>query len=312
MRPLAIGVIGVGIHGTRYARHIQRDVPGLELAGVYRRDANARDETARAFSTVAFASADDLVRESDAVVVVTPPPSHGALIDLALRHDTHVLVEKPVTCTAAEAAPLLERDRAVGGRVMVAHTLRYDGVITAVKAHLDAIAPIHHLRMAQRLSPSPLAWQQTKEASGGGSILLTGVHLFDTASWLLEEPIEITHGVSERVLSPATEDFFLSVGRSASGVHVAMEVSKYTTHRACFIEVVGERGQLFGDYQVPSLVLGTTSGRVPLAVSSVPTVAAVLADFEAWVCGRIENPVPFADGVRAVALADRTAELSGG
>jgi predicted dehydrogenase len=309
---LSIGVIGVGIHGTRYARHIQRDVPGFRLRGVYRRDEMGLEAAARELSIDAFDSAESLIRASDAVVIVTPPPAHAELIELALRHDTYALVEKPVTCTAEEAAPLVIRDRAVGGRVMVAHTLRYDGVISRVKARLADVGPIHHVRMAQRLSPSGLQWQQALETSGGGSILLTGVHLFDTVSWLLDEPVDITHCVKERVLNPATEDFFIAVGCSRSGVHVAMEVSKYTTHRACFIEVVGEHGQLLGDYHQPSLVLGVQDARTPIPVEPVHTVASVLRDFESWMRGAIENPIPFSDGVRAVALADRCNERAGG
>lgn len=224
-----------------------------------------------------------------------------------------MLVEKPVTATAREANALLERDAALGGRVMVAHTLRYDPVLRGVKERLGDIGPVHYLRLAQRLNPSTLTWQHALETSGGGSILLTGVHLFDTAAWLLGEELDITHCVRERVLNPATEDFFVAVARTRSGVHVTMEVSKFTTHRACFVEVVGERGQLLGDYQSHALSVGTHTDRLPVAgIAAVPTVREALLDFERWMRGRIPNPIPLADGVRAVALADRCLEQAGG
>jgi predicted dehydrogenase len=305
-----VGLIGSGIHGMRYARHILRDVQALELVAIYRRDAAARERDATELGVRAASSVDALVAGCDAVVIVTPPPSHAELIARAVETGRHVLVEKPVTMSAEEAAPLLTG--AALERVMVAHTLRYDPVIAGARRLAAEIAPLHHVRMAQRLSPSPLAWQHDTTLDGRGSILLTGVHLFDTVSWLLDDEVTITHAVRERVLNEVNEDFFLATGRSRSGVHVSMEVSKYTPHRAAFIELVGEGGQVLGDYHAHALSIGTGAERRRIEdIVPVPTVERALADFARWVRGEIENPIPLVEGVRAVALSDQCYALAG-
>jgi len=305
-----VGIVGVGTHGLRYANHLLRDVPELELVGVHRRDADANRETATSLGVTAFDDPHALLDAVDAAIIVTPPSSHRPLVRDALERDRFVLVEKPVTRTAAEADELLAVDAAHGERTMVAHTLRFDPVIAGARDHLAEIGPVHHLRMAQRLSPTKLGWQRDAEVSGGGSILLTGVHLFDSAAFILGEPIEITHCTAERVLNPVTEDFFVAVGRTPSGVHLSFEVSKYTPHRACLLEVVGERGQLLGDYGAEHrLRIGRDRERVPLpGMEATPTVRDTLHAFAGFVLGRAPNPIPLRDGRMAVAVADQCYE----
>jgi predicted dehydrogenase len=310
-RPLRVGVLGVGAHGRRYAAHIASDVPGLVLAGIFRRDRAARESLAAELGVPSFESAEALLDAADAVAIVTPPPSHRELVLAALERGKPVLVEKPLTTTRREAEALLAASERVGGRVMVAHTLRYDSVIRGVRERLHELAPVRYLRMSQRLNPTALAWQRNRELSGGGSILLTGVHLFDGAAWILGEPIVLDRCVAERVLNPAVEDFFHAMGRTPSGIHVSLEVSKYTTHRSCFVEVVGEGGQLLGDYQQHALTIGCgPNERVPIDVRAVPTVPLALADFAAYVRAERPNPIPLRDGLAAVALAEEAYRLA--
>jgi len=309
---IPVSIIGVGIHGRRYANHVQADVPGLDLRGIYQRSESDRLATATELGVVAHDSVEDALSNVDAVIIVTPPSSHADLVRRALSAGKWVLVEKPVTRGATEADAILALDAELGGRVMVAHTLRYDPILMGVKARLSEVAPIHYVRLSQRLSPSSLAWQRDLEVSGGGSIILTGVHLFDTARWLLEEDFRITSCVREHVLNPVTEDFFHATGRTDSGIHLSMEVSKYTTHRASFIEVVGQSGQLLGDYHAYRLEVGRGATRdVVDGIAPQPTVRNALRDFERWMRGEIENPIPLSDGVRAVAAADQCYEAGG-
>lgn len=304
-----VGLVGLGAHGMRYARHVVHDVPDLELSAVYRRDADRCASAAAELGVAPATSYEALLDACDAVIIVTPPNTHRALIAGALEAGRHVLVEKPVTMNADEATPLIAADDRLGGRVMVAHTLRYDPVVCNARRLAAEIAPLHYVRLAQRLSPSPLDWQHDGSLGGKGSILLTGVHLFDTVGWLLGESVRITHAVRERVLNEVNEDFFHAVGRSTSGVHVSMEVSKYTTHRAAFIELVGEGGQLLGDYHEHALTIGRDHARRHVEnVGAAPTVRLMLADFARWLRGDIPNPIPLAEGVRAVALCDQCYE----
>ncbi len=303
---IRVGLVGPGVHGIRYARHIANDVPGLQLVGVMQRRETECREAASELGVPAFNDLDTLLAACEAVVVVTPPPSHAEVVVRALKAGARVLVEKPVTSSAEEAAAIVELDRSLGGRVMVAQTLRFDPVIRGVKDRISHVAPVKLMRMAQRLSPAPQSWQRSLAGAGGGSILLTGVHLFDTIRWILDEEITIRHCVAEHVVNPAIEDFFIATGTTPSGIHLSMEVSKYTSHRASFIEVVGENGQILGDYHLHALSIGTGGDRDVVAdVSAVPTVRETLNAFERWLRGETKNPIPLEEGVAAVAVADQ-------
>jgi len=309
--PVRMGIVGLGAHGKRYARHILEDVPGLVLAGFHRRDASLREALAAELGVPAFSSLPELLAACDALAVVTPPPSHLEICRQALDAGKPVLVEKPLTVTAAEAEELEEAERRTRGRITVAHTLRYDAVVREARARLPEIGRVRYFRLSQRLPPAPLAWQKSLAASGGGSILLTGVHLFDTAAWVLGEPLVLERCVAERHRNAETEDFFHATGRTPSGVHVSLEVSKFTTFRSCLLEAVGDEGQLFGDYQRHGLEIGRGNERTRHTMVGVPTVREMLADFARFVRGERANPIPLREGLAAVALADEAYRLSG-
>jgi predicted dehydrogenase len=310
---LTTGLIGVGSHGIRYARHILQDVPELALEGIFQRDDRARHERARELGVTPFGGLDHLLDACRVVIVVTPPASHVEIVSRAIEAGAWVLVEKPVVRSAPEAAPLLALDSAAGGRVMVAQTLRYDAVVRRARGLIDSIRPVRYLRMAQRLNPTSLEWQRDAAIAGGGSILLTGVHLFDAARWLLGGEITIRSCVAERFLNPACEDFFHAVGVSGTGAHLSLEVSKFSTHRASYIEIVGDGGQILGDYQTHDLWMGTSAERTRVdGVASIPTVRETLRDFVRWVRGEAANPIPLGEGVAAVAVADQCYRLCRG
>src|SRR2546421_106564 len=62
---------------------------------------------------------------------------------------------------------------------LVAHTLRFNAVVGAVRAALATIGPLHAAVLTQRFEPSTLAWLDTRAIAGGGIVLHTGVHSFD-------------------------------------------------------------------------------------------------------------------------------------
>jgi predicted dehydrogenase len=73
--PLHIGLIGVGKHGTRYARHIHEDFPEIELIGLWRRNADDGERQAPQYGCRYFQTYSDLLsnKSIDAVVVALPP-----------------------------------------------------------------------------------------------------------------------------------------------------------------------------------------------------------------------------------------------
>src|SRR5438094_302874 len=105
MGRLAVGLIGTGKHGQRYARHIRADVPELTLAALSRRDPARGREQARALGCRFHDDWAALVADPavEAVIAVVPPTLHPALAAAVAAARKPFLVEKPLAPTAAAA-----------------------------------------------------------------------------------------------------------------------------------------------------------------------------------------------------------------
>ncbi len=306
--PVRLGLAGTGLHGIRYAKHIARDVSEARLVAITRRDREAGRAQAEELGCAYEPGLDELLRrpDIDALVVATPPSAHLGAALAALAAQKPVLVEKPMVASVREAEELRQAVARAGRPLMVAQTLRYSAVLATIRQRLPELGRVVHVRMAQRLEPSPLAWQRAHQAAGAGSILLTGVHLFDAVRWLFDDEVEEVFCRARRVQNPSHEDFFAaSAVLARTRIHADLEVSKYSHSRSCHIDVVGEAGQFLGDYWNHRLCL--VSGREerpePLP-PEVYTVEAAVRDF----CRRLiegqDLPITVLDGLRTLEIAE--------
>lgn len=303
-----LGVIGAGTHGERYLRHGAKDVPGMTPTGLMRRDAAAGEELARNLGCTCFRSPREMVDDPniDGVVVCTPPSSHADLATLVLESGKPLLLEKPMTATLQEARRLSALARDAGpAALMVAHTLRWNPVISMAKELWPRLGQVHLVRLAQRLPPTNLAWQRNRAETVGGSVLLTGVHLFDLVRFLTGAEFLEIDSRHEQVLNPVVEDLFLARGRLSDGSWVSLEVSKYTQSRTCWLEAVGEEGQLWADYQQGGIVLREGDQETRLNVNAqAPTLPAVLAAWLAAVRSQKAPAVTVDDGLATLQVVD--------
>jgi predicted dehydrogenase len=133
--PLRMAVVGYGYWGPNLVRNIV-ERPELELAALCERD----EERAAAFSAKVpnvpwVRDYDDILGdpEIDAVVVATPPKTHYGLVKAALMAGKHVMVEKPLATTGADAADLVDIANARGLTLMPGHTFVYSPPVNKVR-----------------------------------------------------------------------------------------------------------------------------------------------------------------------------------
>src|SRR6185437_11674643 len=108
----------------------------------------ARDKVAAEVGTRALADYHELLGKVDAVSVVTQTPAHFPIARDFLNAGAHVLVEKPITETGAEARELIEL-AARGKRVLqVGHLERFNAAILAAEPHLRSPRFVECVRMA--------------------------------------------------------------------------------------------------------------------------------------------------------------------
>jgi predicted dehydrogenase len=305
---MRLGLVGVGVHGTRYARHLAAgEVPGARLVAIARRDAaegrrQASELGVRHHGDAAALLADP---EVDAVALVVPPRLHLELVSLALDAGKPVLVEKPLAPDAAQARRIVERVRLTGTPLMVAQTLRYNHVVRALRAHAPSIAPIYAVALAQRFEPSRHAWLD--EPGNGGVVLNTGVHIIDLARWLTGAEVAGVQAETRRVVTTRTEDCFAAVMRlEPGGIVATLDASRATGGRNGRIELVGRGGQLAGDHVLGTLVSIVGREATPLDPGPpVQTVAATIADFVRALEAGEPMPIPAEEGARNVEVVER-------
>src|SRR3954447_21165569 len=137
--PLRVGVIGAGHWGPNIIRLVDGDSRG-EVVAVADRDEARLDRLGGRFPEARLTTDADAVltaSDVDAVVVVTPTSTHEHLARRALEHGKHVLVEKPITNSAAGAEVLCELAEARGLTLMVGHVFLFNAGVRAAKDHID-------------------------------------------------------------------------------------------------------------------------------------------------------------------------------
>jgi predicted dehydrogenase len=308
MTVLRLGLIGSGKHGSRYARHIVHDMPHLRLVGLARRNLDAARAQADELGCRAYGDYRELLAapDIDAVIVVVPPTLHEEIIDAAAAQGRPVLLEKPAAPNLDAGRRMLRAVRAAGIPLMVAQTLRYNGVVRRLMDERSRVDPVHAVRIAQHFEPSRPGWIDDPAIAGGGITLHTGVHSFDLARQLTGMEAERVSCEMTYVRTQRSEDNFSAVIRMRGGAAVVtVSGSRATASRSGAIELAGAGGMLIADHilNTAQFVRGTTVTPLPLP-DPIPTVREVLADFVTALQRGAPMPIPLAEGVRAVAIAE--------
>lgn len=230
MPEIRIGLAGYGTSGSIFHAPLIASVPRLRLAAVMtsRRDKAAREAPgAHIVSTL-----DELLNEPgvDLIVVATPTGTHYDVARSALLAGMHVVVDKPITTTVAEADDLIALARDRNRLLSVYQNRRWDsdfltvrkviasGVLGAVfsyEAHYDRFRP----RMKG-------GWRE-QDLPGSGILYDLGSHLVDQALQLFGMPEMMRADVFRQRDDARADDYFhliLGYGRRRVILHGSMFV----------------------------------------------------------------------------------------
>jgi len=224
--PLRVAVIGAGwaaeLHLQAYAASPDTDVTAI----CSRTRATADDVAARFGVPHVYTSFDELLEheELDVVSIATPPDAHRDFTIGAAEAGIHVLCDKPVALTAAEAEELLNAVESRGVHHATGFIWRNDPAFRRLRSLLaeGAIGEIReiHCRCAIGAPVLPMTWMYDA-AAGGGSLMQHGQHIVDRARWLLASEItdvcgELTYDVKETVQGPRFHNVFDAFGWAAA------------------------------------------------------------------------------------------------
>ncbi len=187
---IRLGVIGCGGFGLFALQHFTQ-VPGVTLVGMAGTHRPAALAAAARFGVENVEEVEDLFRRDDvdAVYIATPPFLHFPQAMAALEAGKHVLVEKPLALTVAQADALVavarRRDRLVVANLMQRYNRLFDPVRRLVETRVlgDVLhGSFENYASDENLPADHWFWDRGKS---GGIFVEHGVHFFDLfAGWL--------------------------------------------------------------------------------------------------------------------------------
>ena len=203
--------------------------------------------------------------------VCTPGDSHAEIAIAALDAGQHVLCEKPLANTVAEAeamAAAAARASARGVRSMIGFNYRRVPAIALARQLVPRLGQLRHVRATYLqdwlVDPAfPLTWRLEREHAGSGALGDLGAHIVDLAQYLTGELVTGVSGltttfVGERPRPDGTgpgpvtvDDAALFTGRLGSGIAASFEATRFASGRknSLRIELNGECGSLAFDLE---------------------------------------------------------------
>lgn len=301
-----VGIIGTGCHGSRYANHIIRDVPGLTLKAISRRSPQGAAQAAQ-WGVRCHADWRDLVRDPavDAVIAVTTPNLNGSIATTCIEEHKPLLVEKPLALNAEIAGAIVRQCRNANVPLTVGHTLRYNATIKTLKELLPRAGELYSFRACHRLEPTPHNWLDVPEIAGAGVTLHTAVHVFDALRHLTGQEVKRVRASIYCRHSTNLEDLLLALIEMEDGLVGTVDASKIGPARTGLFEFVGAEGQLQGD-QVHGNIEFIHQARVESLHKTEPisTLVPFLHDWHNYLSGQAANPISGEDGLAAVRICE--------
>src|SRR5580698_7912790 len=225
---LKVAVIGVGSLGKEHAR-LYADLAAagqIIFAGIYDLSAPQAAKIADKLRVPVFASLDDAIAGAQAFSAVTPTNTHFELACRLINAGKHVLVEKPMTNNAAQAAELVQLAQEKNAVLQAGHVERFNPVLT----YLEKVATDPRFIETHRLSPYP------SRSTDIGVVLDLMIHDLDVVLGFVRSPVSSIDAVGIPVLSKS-EDIANARLRFANGCVANLTVSRISPQRMRKIRV---------------------------------------------------------------------------
>jgi predicted dehydrogenase len=189
-----VGVIGAGQAGERqalgFAAHPEAAVVGVADLDPARAQALAATVGGRAVG--AWPELFDV--GIDVLVVATPHHVHVAPTEAAAARGVHVMMEKPIATTLADAERIVAATRDAGVRLATSFVHRFREEAVRAKRWVEAAGPLQVGRetMATRRTPAHPKWLTNATMAGGGVLMYSAIHGVDRLRWFFaDEVVEV-------------------------------------------------------------------------------------------------------------------------
>jgi predicted dehydrogenase len=307
-QPLRTAVIGVGYLGRFHAQKYAQ-LPGSQLIAVVDADAATAERVAAELGVAAYTDHRELIGKIEALSIAVPTPLHHAIGCEWLRRGVHVLVEKPIATTVAQARELVELAAQHRCVLQVGHLERFNPAILAAITRLTRPRFIE----SHRLAPF-------KPRGTDVSVVLDlMIHDIDLIQELVGEPLIGIDAVGATVFSGEI-DIVNARLRFRGGCVANATASRISMKQERKIRIFQDDSYLSIDMQQKLLTVIRKKDAAP--VQSVAEVSieeqavesgdALLAEIESFIAAARNGTPPVVDGedgLRALETALQITEL---
>ncbi|WP_188191489.1 Gfo/Idh/MocA family protein [Nonomuraea sp. SYSU D8015] len=222
-----------------------------------------------------------LVQRDDVQIVdiCTPGDSHAEIAIAALAAGKHVICEKPLANTVAEAEAMVRAAAEAPGKSMVAFNYRRVPAVALARRYVEEgkLGEIRHVRTQYLqdwiVDPEfPLVWRLQKDKAGAGALGDIGSHIVDAAEFITGQHVVGVSALTETFIKQrplagesaglgatrteamgevTVDDAALFIGRMSGGALASFEATRFATGRknAMRIEINGQLGSLAFDFE---------------------------------------------------------------
>src|SRR4029434_1221967 len=145
--PTRLGVIGAGALGYHHVR-LLRDLGGASFVGFHDSRPERSAQVASELGVRPFDAVDALIDACDAFTIAVPTPAHYEVARAALEQGRHLLIEKPLATSLAEADELLAIAKRTGALIQTGHVERFNRAVRAALPYVEAPRFIDSDRLA--------------------------------------------------------------------------------------------------------------------------------------------------------------------
>jgi predicted dehydrogenase len=251
-KQVRVGIAGLGRSGWDiHAKLMEPLAQEFQVAAVVDADEKRRQEAMDRFDCLAYTEYEQMLADPGVELVVVSLPSflHANASIAALEAGKHVVCEKPMATTLADADRMIEAAQRTGRVLTIFQQRRYNPDFVKVREVIDSgvLGRIVEIRLTESRFSRRWDWQ-TLQKFGGGSLNNTGPHFLDMALQLFGEhyPSEVFCQLDRTLTLGDADDHVKLTFRGPGAPTIDIEISSCSPYPGETWNVMGTQGGLAG------------------------------------------------------------------
>jgi len=313
---MKIGIVGAGFMGTTHAAGWAETE--AEITGIVAETADEAMPLAKQYNARVYPDLASMLPDVDVVDICTPTHQHHEMTLQAAAAGKHVVCEKPLGRTTAQASQMIEACRKAGVKLLVAHVVRFFTEYALAKSSVargEVGKPgVIRLSRGSFRPKKPAGNWFLDESKSGGILMDLMIHDFDYARWIAGD-VESVFAKKVTTANPnAPIDYGLVILKHRSGTisHItgawAYPPPTFRTH----LEIAGDGGLIEFDSAdtspILNLIAKPSSDAPDVGLPSSPVsespYTTQIKEFYSVLLGEKQSRVSAEDGMAAVQIAE--------